>query len=163
MNHGAQQARGEVLYFVHADTLPPPTFVADIRRAIGQGHEMGCYRFRFSEDHPMLRLNAYFTRFPLMICRGGDQSLFVKRDLFDRLDGYDEHYRIMEEYDFIRRAKKHSHFHIMPGEITVSARKYAHNSYPRVNLANLIVFSMFFLGISQDFMVKTYQRLLDYR
>ncbi|RZL06730.1 MAG: glycosyltransferase, partial [Hymenobacter sp.] len=38
LNHGAQQARGEVLYFLHADSYPPPGFLVDVRQAVAQGY-----------------------------------------------------------------------------------------------------------------------------
>jgi rSAM/selenodomain-associated transferase 2 len=163
MNHAAQRARGRVLYFVHADTLPPPSFAADIRQALAEGCRIGGYRFRFDSRHPMLRLNAWFTRFPVMICRGGDQSLFLERGLFEALGGYPADFRIMEEYELIRRARRHSRFRIMDGDTLVSARKYERNSYARVNLANLSIFLLYYLGVPQQRLAALYRQMLDYR
>jgi rSAM/selenodomain-associated transferase 2 len=163
MNHGAAQATGELLYFVHGDTLLPSTFLDDIEQALEEGYPIGCYRYRFDSDSLILKINAYCTRFDRIWCRGGDQSLFVTRALFEELGGYRNDYRIMEDYDFIIRARKQVPFKIMPREMVVSARKYDNNSYLRVNLANLTIFLMYFLGASQDRMVNTYKWLLDYR
>ena len=88
MNFGAQKATADLLYFVHADTLPPKTFVSDIHTAITDGFPIGCYRFEFNSPRKLLKLNAYFTRFDKMWCRGGDQTLFVTRSVFDELEGY---------------------------------------------------------------------------
>ena len=85
----------------------------------------------------------------LPMCRRGDQSLFIKKELFDELGGYDDELKIMEDYDFIKRAKKEFLFKVIPKNILVSARKYQNNSYLKVNLANLIVFWMYTLGCSQ--------------
>ncbi|MGL1654816.1 glycosyltransferase, partial [Vibrio parahaemolyticus] len=41
MNEGALLARGDVLYFVHADTLPPGSFIHDIIQAIKNGYHLG--------------------------------------------------------------------------------------------------------------------------
>jgi rSAM/selenodomain-associated transferase 2 len=163
MNLGAIHAKGDLLYFVHADTLLPPRFLDDIEEALAEGFSIGCYRYRFDSSSAMLKFNAYCTRFDRIWCRGGDQSLFVTRDLFDTLGGYRNDYRIMEDYDFIIRARKQARFKIMPQEMVVSARKYDNNSYLRVNLANLTIFMMYFLGASQEAMVSMYKRLLDYR
>ncbi len=62
MNYGAQHARGDVLYFVHADVGIHPGYVATIGAAVAQGYGAGCYRFRFDSAHPLLRLNSYGTR-----------------------------------------------------------------------------------------------------
>ncbi|RMG20324.1 MAG: glycosyltransferase [Bacteroidetes bacterium] len=160
MNAGARLATGDILYFVHADTRPPASFVADIHGAWAQGYRLGCYRFAFDSDRLLLKLNAYFTRFDQLCFRGGDQSLFVCRQLFEALNGYDESYCIMEEYDFLRRARQQAKFVIMPKEVLVSARKYDCNSYLRVNFANFVVFTMFRLGFSPPKLRQTYYRLL---
>ena len=162
MNHGAKVARGDVLYFVHADTRPPAGYAADIQESLRMGYPIGGYRSRFEAVHPLLRLNSYFSRFNRLTCRGGDQTLFVTRPLFDRLKGYDNYYVVMEDFDFIRRARRRANFRIMPREAQVSARKYQDNSYGRVTAANLIVFTMFRLGFSPRQLLRTYQRMVNY-
>lgn len=164
MNAGAGLARGDVLYFVHADTRPPRTFWTDIRMAIEEDYHLGCYRFRFDSTNKLLLINNYFTRFNRMWTRGGDQSLFITRTAFERLNGFREEYVIMEEYDLLKRAGDHQfRFKIMPRDILVSARKYQGNSYLRVQFANLVVFNMFRLGYHPQRILKTYRRLIDYR
>lgn len=163
MNLGARFATGDMLYFVHGDTLPPRSYMDDVLEAAKEGFQIGCFRFRFESEHPLLRINAYMTRFDYLWCRGGDQSLFVTRAVFDELGGYREDYIIMEEFDFIRRAQQRYAFKIIPKEVLVSARKYHTNGYLRVQIANLIVFNMFRLGFAQQRLVETYRNLLNYR
>lgn len=160
MNLGARHATGEVLYFVHADARPPETFVSDIQAALDAGYPVGCYRFRFDSNRFLLRINDYMTRFDRIWCRGGDQTLFITRTLFDELDGYREEMLIMEDYDIITRARKKNAFRIIPKDVLVSARKYDNNSYLRVQIANLIIFSMYGLNYSQERLVKAFKRLL---
>jgi rSAM/selenodomain-associated transferase 2 len=160
MNAGARFASGEILYFVHADSKPPKTFQKDIRNCIRRGHESGCYRFAFDSDHPLLKLNSYFTRFNRLMCRGGDQTLFITRPFFDALGGFREDYKIMEDFEFIRRVQNSGSFTIIPKDAVVSSRKYSDNSYLKVNVVNLIVFTMFFLGASQRTMVHAYKNLI---
>lgn len=162
MNLGTQEATGEVLYYVHADSLPPETYTTDILNAIDDGYPIGCYRFKFDSNRWQLRVNSWFTRFDRTICRGGDQTLYVKRSIYEDLQGYDESYVIMEEYDFMRRARKKHNFRIIPKDVIVSARKYEKNSYLRVNLANLTVFTMFRFGASPTKIRDTYKRLINH-
>lgn len=162
MNYGAKVARGDVLYFVHADTQPPTGYAADIQASRQAGYLIGGYRSRFDGVHPLLRLNSYFSRFNRLTCRGGDQTLFVTRALFDQLNGYDNYYVVMEDFDFIRRASRRARFRVMPREAQVSARKYQNNSYGRVTVANFIVFTMFRLGFSPRQLLRTYQRMVHY-
>ena len=162
MNYGASLVQGEILYFVHADSLPPASYVQDILDAIQAGYPLGCFRFRFNSDKLLLRINSYCTRFDRIMCRGGDQTLFLLRSLYEELEGYKDDYLIMEEYDLILRARKKYPFRIIPKDVMVSARKYDHNGYFRVNLANLTVFMMFFAGFSQLRMVNTYKRMIQH-
>lgn len=163
LNLGALEANSDLLYFVHGDTLPPLSFYSDIEKALKLGYDLGCYRFRFESSSFLLRINSYFTRFNRMWCRGGDQSLFVKRSVFEALEGFKTDYVIMEDFDFLRRARRQYRFCIMPKDILVSARKYENNSYLRVQLANLIVFNMFRIGYQPRQILQTYRKLINYR
>lgn len=162
MNYGANIATGDILYFVHADTLPPKSFVSDILVSVRNDFPVGCFRFRFNSDKMLLKINAYFTRFDRIICRGGDQTLFVTKALFDKIGGYKNDFIIMEDFDFILRVQKVARFKIIPRNAIVSARKYDKNNYFKVNLANLIVFSLYFLGCSQQKMKNFYEKILQY-
>lgn len=162
MNLGAKEAKGNLFYFVHADARPPKSFRTDIMEALSNDYVIGCYRFKFDSNKWLLALNSYFTRFDRLMCRGGDQTLFVSKELFEKLGGYQENYRIMEDYDFIIRARKENAFKILPKNVIVSSRKYKHNSYLRVNIANLIVFTLFGFGAKQKNMIKAYSILLNH-
>ncbi len=165
MNYGVSFATAEILYFVHADARPPKSFVADIQAAVGEGYFSGCYRFRFDSDKTILKLNNYLTHLNILTARGGDQTLFITRRLFDELDGFDEYYVIMEEYDLLRRlwGKNRKVFKIIPKDVFVSARKYDTNSWARVQLANLVAMTLFRCGASPTRIAGTYKKMLNYR
>lgn len=162
MNAGAKHAKGDVLYFVHADCRPPDTFSDDIRDAVNSGSRAGCFRTSFDSDHPLLKINAYCTRFQSLMCRGGDQTLFINKNLFNQLNGFKEDYIIMEDYDLIQRIRREVKFRIIPKEVTVSARKYANNGYLTVQLANLVVFMMYRFDCSQQQMINTYKQMISH-
>jgi len=106
MNHGAKAAQGDLLYFVHADSLPPEKFCLSIKESLETGSQIGGFRFKFDSNKKILAFNNWTTQFDKIFVRGGDQTIFIKRKLFDELQGFDEKFRIMEEYDFIERAQK---------------------------------------------------------
>lgn len=163
MNYGASKASGDVLYFVHADVKLHPDFEKDIYQAIEDGFSIGCYRYQFDSRLLLLKINAFFTRFDWIWCRGGDQTLFIPKNCFEQIGGFNNDFKIMEDYDLIVRAKKVFKFKIIPKNVIVSARKYDTNSYLKVQLANLKIMRMWKKGVSQSEMVDTYQKLLDYR
>lgn len=163
MNVGAKAAMGDVLYFVHADVKLVDSFVNDIFQSIKEGYEAGCYRFKFDSPSIPLRFNAYCTRFKGILCRGGDQTLFITRKLFFNLKGFDEFFTIMEDYDFIDRLRKKNKFKIIPKYVLVSARKYETNSWAKVQRANFTVFMMYFMKRHPDEIKAVYKKMLDYR
>lgn len=163
MNHGASLASGEILHFVHADTRPP-RFCGDIiQHAVSLGYDHGSFRTRFMEDQFLLKMNAFFTRFDRSFVRGGDQSIWVTKELFVRIGGYKQEMLIMEEYDLLARLREIGTFHLSKECTLVSARKYEKNSWLRVQLANFKVVRMYREGAPQREIVETYQRMLNYR
>jgi rSAM/selenodomain-associated transferase 2 len=163
MNMGANVSGGDVLYFIHADVQLVPSFANDIFQAVSEGYDSGCYRFVFDAPSILLKINGYFTRFDRIMCRGGDQTLFITEKAFNVLGGFDEYYTIMEDYELIIRLRKRYRFAIIPKNVIVSARKYKSNSWLRVQLANLFVFIMFFARRPPEKMKAFYRRMLSYR
>ena len=106
MNYGASVAKGDLLYFIHADCFPPKSFAADLENALMLGYDLGRYRSKFASAKTILKLNAWFTRFDFFICMGGDQTIFIKRSLFNACNGFRDDMKIMEEYDLCARARK---------------------------------------------------------
>ena len=124
MNEGAKKASGEMLYFLHADTLPPQDFDKSILHAITTDSQAGCFQMRFDSDSFFLRFFAWFSRINLKVCRGGDQSLFITKKLFEDLNGFNEDYLIYEDNEFIGRLYEHTQFKILPQHVQTSARRY---------------------------------------
>lgn len=161
MNAGAKMASGDILYFVHADARPPKTYLNDITESIQSGYALGFFAYQFDSKHPLLRWNAHYTKHDGMFAGGGDQTLFIDKKTFQQLNGFDETYCIMEDFDLIRRVRKAGiSYKIVQNPVLISARKYQANNYFKVNFANLIVFTMFRLGFSPITLKKTYRRLL---
>jgi len=124
MNLGAKIATGELLYFLHVDTVPPKGFDSQITAAFLNGNEAGCFRLQFDSDHPALRFFAWCTRINHQICRGGDQSLFISKKLFRKAGGFNAAYTIYEDNEFIGRIYGLANFTILPNAVKTSARRY---------------------------------------
>lgn len=161
MNHGASFATGSILYFIHADSLPPQQYSTDILTAIKNGYEIGRYRTKFNKNNFLLKANAFFTRFDWEVCYGGDQTLFVSKNVFEKLGGYNSNMFIMEEYDFTKRAKNIARYIILKDAVIISARKYTNNSWWSVQNANYTIVKMYKKGATQEAMVKKYKQMLN--
>ena len=161
MNSGAVEATGNILYFVHADSIPPSSFCADIIAAVNTGYEFGRYRTRFEGNKWLLKLNAFFTRFDWFMCYGGDQTLFITKSLFSKLIGYKESLLIMEEYDLVERAKQFARYKIFSKATLVSVRKYKANSWLKVQRSNYKTVRLYKKGLPQPELVAQYKKALN--
>ncbi len=162
MNYGATQAQGDVLWFVHADVIPPKSFAHDILESVDLGYRIGGYRFRFDSSRLIHRIISWSTRLPLAVSRGGDQTIFITKEFFEQLNGYRNDYVIMEEYELMRRARKLDKFRLIQKDVIVSARKYEENSWLQVNRANFVVYRMFLRGENPVRMKETYHRMIKH-
>ena len=161
MNTGAKLAKGDVLYFVHADSYPPITFAEDIITCITKGYDCGRFKTKFSTNSLGLRFNAFFTQFDLFVCYGGDQTFFITNSLFNNLHGYDETYKIMEDYHITTRAKKLGKYCVLQKNCIINTRKYDNNSWWQVMKANKKMIAMYKANENQNVMVTTYKNMLN--
>lgn len=160
MNVGAGVAHGDILYFVHADSLPPASFPHDIMEAVNNGFSMGCYRLRFDLNHWFLKANAWFTRFDINAFRYGDQSLFVTKEIFRKTKGFCEKHVVMEDQDIIKRLRQYGKFAIIPKEITTSARKYTVNGVFKMQGIFYLMYFLYQLGVSQQRLLALFRMLV---
>ncbi|WP_370477799.1 TIGR04283 family arsenosugar biosynthesis glycosyltransferase [Tamlana flava] len=124
MNLGAKRATGNILYFLHADSFPPKNFDQHIIDEIEKGNQAGCFRMQFDSNHWWLRLASWLTQFKWRACRGGDQSQFITKTLFNEIGGYDERYNIYEDNILINELYKRKQFVVINKKLNTSARMY---------------------------------------
>ena len=158
MNIGAEAARGEVLYFLHADSYPPQGFDKAIQQAVGRGIPSGCFRLEFDSPSLFLRFFAWFSRLNLPFCRGGDQSLFITRSLFSTLGGYDERYRIYEDNEFISRIYSKAKFRVLPLVLRTSTRNYSLNGKYRLQYHFACIHCLYYRGKGPEVLYAYYQK-----
>ena len=99
MNYGAKLAKGDILYFLHADSFPPANFDQQIINEIDKNNYAGCFRLKFdNDDHFLLKISSWSTRINLQLFRGGDQSLFITKAIFNEI------YRVLKKGGVLRIA-----------------------------------------------------------
>lgn len=160
MNQGALAAKNEILYFLHADCVPPNDFTSKIIDAYSKGAKSGSFRLAFDYEHWFLKANAWFTRFDVNAVRFGDQSLFVSKEVFEKAGGFREDLVMMEDQEIIHRLKKQGPFKVLHGYVTTSARKYVDNGVYRMQGIFGRIWTMYYLGYSQDQMLRVYRKLI---
>lgn len=125
MNAGARIAKGKILYFLHADSLPPPYFDKMIIEATQKrSSQAGCFMLKFDASHWWLRLMGRLTAINHISCRGGDQSLYVNKNLFWKLGGFNEEFIIFEDNVLIKQLYKATKFKVIRKRLVTSSRMY---------------------------------------
>lgn len=160
MNLGAEKASSEVLFFLHADTLPPRRFDAMIVNEIKHRAGAGCFRLRFDHAHPLLKCYAWFTKFEATVFRFGDQGLFVTAEHFGRVGGFREELVVMEDQQIVRDLKKCTTFSVLPESVVTSSRKYVSNGVLRLQLIFAAIVCGFYAGAGQETLRHFYKSFI---
>ena len=126
MNAGASVATGEILLFLHADTIPPAGFANSIRQALDRPKTIGgAFRIRLDDRTPSLTLveKLINLRSILISAPYGDQGLFMRASTFRDLGGYRET-PILEDVIMIRRLKRKGRIAMLSDPVVTSARRW---------------------------------------
>ncbi len=160
MNLGAKHARGSILYFLHADSFPPSGFDRLIFQEIKNGNQAGCFKMKFDSNHWWLHLAGWFTKFNWKACRGGDQSLFITRELFEELQGYDENFTIYEDIDLINKLYAKNEFTVIQQPIITSARRYRKKGIVKLQTHFWMIYLKKFFGASANDLNNYYNKYI---
>jgi hypothetical protein len=117
----------------------------------------GTITLRFDENRPLLRLYALSTRLPFRLFHYGDQGIFVRRSVFERLGGFRE-IPLMEDVDFLRRLHRAGRVALTPAPITTSARRFVEGGVLRQQLLNIALVAAFELGVAPERLAGWYGR-----
>ena len=150
MNLGAESARGDVFLFLHADTRLPESALVDIRGAM-QNCSIAGGRFDVSLDGEGWMLKIVGTmislRSRLSGVATGDQAIFVRREVFNKLGGYPE-IPLMEDVALSRALKRAGKVACLKSRVITSARRWKTEGVWRTIFKMWVLKSLYLLGVS---------------
>jgi len=158
MNTGSKNATGTILYFLHADSFPPKNFDQYIINDVEKGNVAGCFRLKFNHKHWWLRLASWLTQFRWRACRGGDQSQFITKGLFNEIGGFDENYIIYEDNILINELYKRKQFKVINKKLITSARRYEKHGVWKLQYHFWSVYVKKWFGASAEELHTYYKR-----
>ena len=125
MNFAAGQVSGDVVWFVHCDSVLPNDAHDQISAAVEKGAKWGCFRIGFDRAGLFMACNTFMSN--LRARRGtpfGDQGIWVRKDVFESMGGFPD-LPIMEDYEFSRQMSA-ANIPVcqLPGRIITSGRRY---------------------------------------
>lgn len=156
MNAGAREATGDVLLFLHADTLLPPDAFRLIGEALADREVVGgCFRLAFDREDPWLRTYSFFSRINHPLFTYGDQGLFVRREVFERIGGFRE-MPILEDVEIQERLRRAGRFVKLRQPVVTSARRFLRYGPVRQQALNVGIVLLYNLGVSPARLKRLY-------
>jgi rSAM/selenodomain-associated transferase 2 len=158
MNLGSLKATGTIFYFLHADSFPPNNFDAFIIEEVEKGNLAGCFKMKFDHQHWWLRLASWLTQFRWRACRGGDQSQFITKNLFEEIGGYNVEFTIYEDNILINELYKRDQFTVIQEWLTTSARLYEEKGIWKLQYYFWTIYVKKWMGASADNLYAYYKK-----
>lgn len=158
MNEGAARAGGEILLFLHADTLLPTGFAAAVTAACScAGVVGGRFDLDLFPSTPVLRLTATLINWRSRLSRiaTGDQAIFVRREVFERLGGYPD-IPLMEDVELSRRLKRAGRLVCLRHRVTTSSRRWQTHGVVRTILLMWRLRVLYWAGVSPERLSRMY-------
>jgi rSAM/selenodomain-associated transferase 2/rSAM/selenodomain-associated transferase 1 len=159
MNAGASFATGEILFFLHGDSLVPSNFDTMIRHCLlKRGCSLGAFSFSVDEKalsgknllERMTNWRANVLQLPY-----GDQGIFLYKKNFIKLNGFLE-IKLMEDFEFVTRCQKLGKVVILNAPIVTSARRYKKMGIFNTTLTNQMIIVFYYCGVAPETLSKFY-------
>ncbi len=150
LHTGAAAATGDVLLFLHADTMLPKGFQEHVIAALSDPRvAAGAFKLHIDDDRRSFRfierlvqLRSRYRQMPY-----GDQAIFMRAETYRRAGGFPD-WPLMEDYDLIRRLRRLGRIRIVPVAVQTSARRWQELGIFRATLTNQLCLAAFRLGVS---------------
>ncbi len=157
MNRGAEEARGDILLFLHADVILPKSGLASINAALADARVLGgnfdiTYEGRGFIPLIFTWINRWRRPFGIFY---GDSGIFLRADAFRKLGGY-RNLPLMEDYDLARRLWKMGRTVCLRDSLCVSSRRWEEYSLFRTLAAWFFLHVFYYLHIPQRFWGRLY-------
>lgn len=157
MHAGALAARGEVFWFLHADTHAPAGAAAHIRRGLRDARAVGGnFRIRFDGGSAAARfLTWLYPRLRLLGLAYGDSGFFVRRAAYERAGGF-KPFPIFEDLDLLRALWRQGRFVQAEAYVVTSSRRFEGRSFAVTFARWSLMQALYWLGVSPHTLARFY-------
>jgi rSAM/selenodomain-associated transferase 2 len=160
LNAGAARAHGDWIWFVHADSRLPPDWIEAFRALASSPAVVGgSFAFQLDSEAWQARVleRGVAMRVALFGLPYGDQGIFVRRAVFQKMGGYAA-IPLMEDVDLVRRLKREGGLRHLSVNLTTSARRWERDGWWARSALNLVFLTLYELGASPAWLAKRYHR-----
>lgn len=157
LNQGAALARGDILWFLHADSELSDGWKTEITEAVRKRQVVaGCFRLQFDDPHWLLGVFGFFSRWNHPLMTYGDQGYFMKRAVFDKVGGFKD-YPFLEDLEIQCRLRKLGSWYKSTLPLITSARRFKTMGILRQQLKNIGIVALYLAGASPFWLSRFYK------
>ncbi|WP_028306632.1 TIGR04283 family arsenosugar biosynthesis glycosyltransferase [Desulfitibacter alkalitolerans] len=163
MNHGAKNAAGDVLFFLHSDSLLQHTAIKSIAETMQDPLVVGgCFTLEMDDTGLLFKIISVSSNIRARYSRiyFGDQGIFVRKDVFEKLGGYPQ-IDLMEDWEFSRALRKTGRVVQLPDKIITSSRRFKKGGVLKTCLLMHKLKLLYILGVSPRYLKKRYYKEVD--
>ncbi len=156
LNNGAGCATGDVLIFLHADTfLPVNAFSLINEYLLVRRVHIATFKMKFDKQNLLMDIYSWFTKFDSIFTTFGDQAIVIRRDFFNKLNGF-PNLTIFEDVELCRKARSKTKIYKLPAFVTTSARRFELRGILKNQLLNGLYIIQYLVGIDPNNIYKKY-------
>jgi uncharacterized protein len=159
MNAGAARATGNVLLFLHADTILEEGWPAAVLETLARpGVVAGAFRFRIGGSFPGKALVEHNTnlRARWLGRPYGDQGFFAPRSTFEAAGGFAD-LPLLEDYELVARLRRRGRIAIANVSATTSGRRWRQLGVIRTTLLNQWIVAGYEIGVAPERLARLYR------
>jgi rSAM/selenodomain-associated transferase 2 len=159
MHAGAVEATGNVLWFLHADTIPPPGALIEIKRTLEDESVVGG-NFGLLFDGPSRAARQLTAIYPLLRRLGlcyGDSGIFIRKRVYEEIGGF-RPLALFEDLDLLRRLRRAGRFVHLPCSIVTSSRRFEQRNFALMWLHWTGLQLLYWCGVSPNLLARWYRR-----
>lgn len=161
MNSGANETTGDVLWFIHSDSRLHQNSLFEINKSIEENYIGGCLELYFYDlDTRFMRFLARSSNLRAKYLKliFGDQGIFMRRDIFDKLGGFKD-MELMEDWELSRRIHRLGKMKMINEKIGTSARRFQRDGQLKTLLKMHKIKFLYLLGTPTDKLNKIYREV----
>ena len=157
MNSGTKFANGDILLFLHADTILPKNATKEIKKILKDKTIIaGGFHKKYNSPKYVLSSKFFNSKIWLKIFKfiPGDQAIFIRKNTFTKIKGF-KNISLMEDVEIFKRLKTKGKIKLLKKTVITSSRRFEHKPIRTLILMSFLLTS-FYLGANPNKLKKKY-------